>query len=103
MQGPQYVCLDVGSFVCTNCSGILYEFLPTGCFKTSRLLDAGEPLRRRGVPFRVKGISMSNFTAEEADFMAAHGNKVCVLLLEPFLEFLQLSNRSTMPIFGVWL
>ncbi len=22
-QGPQYVCLDVGSFVCTNCSGVL--------------------------------------------------------------------------------
>lgn len=32
--------------------------------------------RSRAVPFRVKGISMSNFTLEEADFLAAHGNKV---------------------------
>ena len=31
---------------------------------------------RRSIPFRVKGITMSNFTADEAQFMVEHGNKV---------------------------
>ena len=51
-RGPQYVCLNFNTFVCTTCSGILREF-----------------------SFRVKGISMSNFSPAEIKALKAGGNE----------------------------
>ena len=48
---PSYVCLNFNTFVCTTCSGILREF-----------------------NFRVKGISVSSFTAEEMSAIKNGGN-----------------------------
>ena len=49
-RGPQYLCLNFNTFVCTTCSGVHREF-----------------------NFRVKGISMSTFTGPEVEAIVKHG------------------------------
>ncbi|KAH7426762.1 hypothetical protein KP509_10G016000 [Ceratopteris richardii] len=51
-RGPQYVCLNFWTFVCTQCSGIHREFT-----------------------HRVKSISMSKFTSQEVANLEAGGNE----------------------------
>ncbi|MED6135663.1 hypothetical protein PIB30_048822 [Stylosanthes scabra] len=50
--GPQYVCTNFWTFVCTNCSGIHREFT-----------------------HRVKSISMAKFTSQEVNALQAGGNQ----------------------------
>ncbi|KAI9119413.1 hypothetical protein K1719_010088 [Acacia pycnantha] len=50
--GPQYVCTNFWTFVCTNCSGIHREFT-----------------------HRVKSISMAKFTSQEVNTLQEGGNK----------------------------
>jgi hypothetical protein len=51
--GPQYVCTNFWTFVCTNCSGAHREFT-----------------------HRVKSISMAKFTAQEVTALQEGGNEV---------------------------
>ncbi|KAJ6834898.1 putative ADP-ribosylation factor GTPase-activating protein AGD14 [Iris pallida] len=50
--GPQYVCTNFWTFICTNCSGIHREFC-----------------------FRVKSISMAKFTSQEVSALQEGGNE----------------------------
>nr|POE62360.1 isoform 3 of probable adp-ribosylation factor gtpase-activating protein agd14 [Quercus suber] len=52
-QGPQYVCTNFWTFVCTICSGVHREF-----------------------SHRVKSISMANFSAEEVSALQGGGNEI---------------------------
>jgi len=52
-KGPVYLVVPFSIFVCTKCSGLFREF-----------------------NYRVKGISMSNFTQEEIDQLLKGGNSV---------------------------
>eukprot|EP00899_Mesostigma_viride_P012637 jgi/Mesvir1/21374/Mv20858-RA.1 len=52
-QGPQYVCTNFNTFVCTACSGIHREF-----------------------SHRIKSVSMASFTPEEVKALQEGGNKV---------------------------
>ncbi|OII76680.1 hypothetical protein cand_028010 [Cryptosporidium andersoni] len=50
-MGPNYICMDFGTFICTICSGIHREFT-----------------------HKVKGISVSKWSIEEIEFIENHGN-----------------------------
>lgn len=49
--GPTYVCMDYGTFICTVCSGL-----------------------HREIAHRVKGVSLSEWSPEEVNFILEHGN-----------------------------
>lgn len=49
------MCLTFGTFVCTNCAGILRSF-----------------------EYKVKSISMTDFSSDEVALMSAGGNKVAI-------------------------
>lgn len=87
--------MDMGVFVCQTCSGIqcvsamLYcrvasraaLLLPYLCQDSFAMPARHErrhccPLCSRELGHRVKGVSMSNFTDAEADFLTQNGNKV---------------------------
>ncbi|KAL5005256.1 hypothetical protein ScPMuIL_018712 [Solemya velum] len=55
-RGPTYVNMQIGSYVCTACSGILRGLNP---------------------PHRVKSISMASFSPDEMEFLKCHGNEFC--------------------------
>jgi len=78
-QGSNYAVMEIGIFVCQVCGGLW-------CVRNARRWrtrgDATPLARRlracprsRDFELRAKGISMSNFSDEEADFFDKHGNK----------------------------
>ncbi|KAK8568680.1 hypothetical protein V6N12_007225 [Hibiscus sabdariffa] len=58
--GPQYVCTNFWTFVCTTCSGIHREFT-----------------------HRVKSVSMAKFTSQEVAALQGGGNQLLIFLLIP--------------------
>ncbi|CAN1331239.1 Probable ADP-ribosylation factor GTPase-activating protein AGD14 [Linum perenne] len=71
--GPQYVCTNFWTFVCTTCSGIHREFT-----------------------HRVKSISMAKFTSQEVAALQEGGNKLhYVLLMFVFLNLAHMFFRGS--------
>ena len=78
-QAPQYVCMNFGTFICTNCATAQCVSLMAPTLGAPRLAPrsrAPPPRRSRALNHRVKGISMSVFSQEEVAKLQAAGNEV---------------------------
>ncbi|RHZ02259.1 hypothetical protein DYB37_011150 [Aphanomyces astaci] len=75
-MGPQYICLDFNTFICTACSGLQYVPLfvgPSSCPYSWYLIS-------REFSHRIKSISMSTFTDTEVkNIVKFGGNEVSII------------------------
>ncbi|RHY12604.1 hypothetical protein DYB36_002365 [Aphanomyces astaci] len=75
-MGPQYICLDFNTFICTACSGLQYVPLfvgPSSCPYSWYLIS-------REFSHRIKSISMSTFTDTEVkNIVKFGGNEVSTI------------------------
>ncbi|RHY07360.1 hypothetical protein DYB25_009477 [Aphanomyces astaci] len=75
-MGPQYICLDFSTFICTACSGLQYVPLfvgPSPCPYSWYLIS-------REFSHRIKSISMSTFTDTEVkNIVKFGGNEVSII------------------------